>query len=132
VTVTETIPAAARGGVTLSLHGDRLRYRSPAGALTPDLRAAVTEHKPALIHILSTSPDSPEYGEALVGVMAALGWGRVERRPRRCYACRTVNWRERPTGGWICATCHGVAPPLARTAGSLVTTPPPSRAHEGT
>ena len=130
MTLNDTIAAAARAGVALTLDGDRLRYRALVGALTPDLRAAVTAHKAALIHILSTSAGSSEYGEALVAVMAALGWERVERRPRRCYACRTVNWRERPTDGWVCATCHGDAPPPARTADSLVATPPPARAHE--
>ena len=49
----------------------------------------------------------------------------------RCYACRTVNWRERPTGGRVCATCHAAAPRPARTAGSLVATPPVSHEHEG-
>ncbi len=32
---------------------------------------------------------------------------RREARPiRRCYACRTVNWRERLSGGWVCGVCH--------------------------
>ena len=35
------------------------------------------------------------------------------REPRpigRCYACRTVSWRERPSGGWVCGVCHPSAP----------------------
>ena len=131
MTVYDTIARAARAGVSLSLDSGRLRYRAPAGALTPDLRAAITEHKSALIHILSTSPGNPEYGVALAGVAAALGWRRAERRPRRCYACRTTNWRERPTGGWVCDTCHPAAPRPASPPDSLVATSPPSHTHVG-
>jgi hypothetical protein len=37
-------------GVELKVDGDRLRYRAPAGALTPELRAALEEWKPDLVH----------------------------------------------------------------------------------
>ena len=39
--------------VTLTAHGDRLRVEAPAGALTAELRAALAEHKPALLDLLS-------------------------------------------------------------------------------
>ena len=110
MTVYDTIAAAARAGVSLSLEGDRLRYRAPAGALTPELRAGLAEHRDELRHLLILSPADPEYGEALVGVAAALGCRRVKRR-RRCYGCGGSRWWERPTGGWVCGTCHP-RPPL--------------------
>ena len=37
-------------GVILTVDGDRLRYRAPAGALTPELRAALEELKPELVY----------------------------------------------------------------------------------
>ena len=39
MTVNDTIAAAVRAGVALSLDGGRPRFRAPAGALTPDRRA---------------------------------------------------------------------------------------------
>ena len=35
--------------------GDRLRFRGPAGAITPELRAALTEHKAAIVSTLGES-----------------------------------------------------------------------------
>jgi len=35
--------------VTLRIEGDRLRYRCPAGAMTPTLRADLAEWKPDLL-----------------------------------------------------------------------------------
>ena len=110
MSVYDTIAAAARAGVSLSLDGGRLRYRAPAGALTPELRAGLADHRDELRHLLALPPDSPEYAAALAGVAAALGWQRVERRPRRCYSCRTSRWWEWPTGGLVCATCHPPPP----------------------
>ena len=109
MTVYDTIAEAARAGVSLSLDGDRLRYRAPAGALTPDLRAGLAAHKDDLRHLLALTPDSPEYGAALAGVAQALGWQRVEQR-RRCYVCGGTRWWERATGGWVCGTCHPAPP----------------------
>jgi polyketide synthase PksJ len=42
------IDVAARG-VTLHVEGGDLRVRAPKGALTPDLRAALGQHKPAIL-----------------------------------------------------------------------------------
>ena len=131
MSVQQAIAGAARAGATLYLDGEQGRCRAPKGALSPELRARLTEHRDELRHLLALTPESPEYAAALVGVGQALGWGQVERRPRRCYACRTVNWRERPTGGWVCDTCHPATPRPARTPDTPVATPLPSHAHEG-
>jgi hypothetical protein len=36
--------------VTLRIEGDALRYRAPRGTMTPDLRAALVEYKPDVLH----------------------------------------------------------------------------------
>lgn len=40
----------AAAGVTLRIEGDALRYRAPRCAMTADLRAALVEHKPDVLH----------------------------------------------------------------------------------
>ena len=47
----------ARLGVKLSLEGSSLRVRAPAGAVTPELRAALTTHKAALLEYLAAPHD---------------------------------------------------------------------------
>ena len=39
-------------GVTLAAEGDRLRVRAPVGVLTPEFRAEIAAHKPALLALL--------------------------------------------------------------------------------
>lgn len=39
--------------IGLAAHGDRLKVQAPQGALTPALRTALAEHKPALLDYLS-------------------------------------------------------------------------------
>jgi hypothetical protein len=46
----ETLQAAHDAGIVLTVDGDRLRFRAPAGALTPELRAALEELKPELLY----------------------------------------------------------------------------------
>lgn len=43
-------------GVELTPDGDRLRYRAPQGALTPELKQALAERKPELLVILGGKP----------------------------------------------------------------------------
>jgi hypothetical protein len=50
-----------RLGVKLSARGDRLHFQAPAGALTPEIKAALVLHKPALLARLEkeASPTRP-------------------------------------------------------------------------
>jgi hypothetical protein len=52
-------------GVTLTVDEDRLRYRAPAGALTPELRAAVEELKPDLLYEFQERAGILEYDAGL-------------------------------------------------------------------
>ncbi len=45
-----------RLNVKLSLAGDKLRLEAPAGILTPQLKQAIKQHKPALIALLAGQP----------------------------------------------------------------------------
>ena len=45
----DILQAAHDAGVTLTVDGDRLRYRAPAGAMTPELRADLHELKPTVL-----------------------------------------------------------------------------------
>ena len=47
----ETLAELERLGVVLEPNGDKLLYRAPQGALTPELREAITENK---VEIIST------------------------------------------------------------------------------
>jgi TubC N-terminal docking domain len=48
-----------RRGVTIQAHDDKLRVR-PKGCLTPAEQAAVREHKPELLRLLSPRPAPPD------------------------------------------------------------------------
>ena len=48
----ETLAELERLGVVLEPNGDKLRYRAPQGALTPELREAITENKAEIISTL--------------------------------------------------------------------------------
>jgi len=52
MTSSETLAELDRRGVVLEPNGDRLRYRAPQGALTPELREAITENKAEIISTL--------------------------------------------------------------------------------
>lgn len=73
-------------GVNLYLEGDRLRFRAPEGALTPDIRAAIGARRTMIINQLQGR--SPAGG-----------------RPR-CIYCNWRNWvDELPKNGRIRTTC---------------------------
>ncbi len=49
MTLGETLAELHRRGVILESNGDKLRYRAAQGALTPELREAMTENKAEII-----------------------------------------------------------------------------------
>jgi len=48
-TVREIIDEAVRRGVVLAVEGDRLSWRAPAGAMTPELIESIKGHKAAIL-----------------------------------------------------------------------------------
>jgi hypothetical protein len=58
-TPTDLLDRCRRRGITLYLDGAALRYRGPRGALTPELRQVVAEHRADLIALLGKSSKSP-------------------------------------------------------------------------
>jgi hypothetical protein len=53
VTARELLATLRRSGIELTVHGGRLRVEAPRGAVTPELRRELREHKPELIAELS-------------------------------------------------------------------------------
>src|SRR5262245_11435362 len=49
----EVLSAVYRAGIVLRAEGNRLRYDAPEGALTPELRDALAQHKAALLAALA-------------------------------------------------------------------------------
>jgi hypothetical protein len=78
----------AHSQVAIYLDGDRLRYRAPEGALTDDVRAAISTHRAAIINWLRGSvPSKPPCSG-------------------KCVACDRRNWEDHPPkDGRILTTC---------------------------
>ena len=57
MTSSETLAELDRRGVVLEPNGDKLRYRAPQGALTPELREAMAENKAEILSTLRTVGD---------------------------------------------------------------------------
>ena len=86
--VEQLLTDLAHSQVMIHLDGDRLRYRAPEGALTDDMRAAISNHRAALIEWLRSSipPKAPCSG--------------------KCVTCDRRNWEDHPPkDGRILTTC---------------------------
>jgi hypothetical protein len=66
MTFDSLLDALSAAGVLLAVEDGRLRIDAPAGALTPELRAALAEHKAALLaHLASSAEPAPALPEIL-------------------------------------------------------------------
>jgi hypothetical protein len=65
MTALDLLSVARRRGIVLAPRGDRLGYDSPPGALTPDLRSALAQHKAELLALLTADPFAARWGPAL-------------------------------------------------------------------
>lgn len=84
--VDDLLRTLADRAVELYLAGDRLCFRSPAGALTPELRDEIAAHRPAILEQLRTAATTTAAGG--------------------CGNCDWRNWRdEPPKDGRIRTTC---------------------------
>ncbi|MBI2760052.1 MAG: hypothetical protein HYX51_01335, partial [Chloroflexi bacterium] len=60
MTALELLRTLDRRGVEFTIDGDRLRYRAPAGALTPELRDAAVRLRPAMVTLLRVVKGEPD------------------------------------------------------------------------
>ena len=59
MTAQELLDLLAGRGVEITATGDRLHVDAAKGVLTPELRVALVEHKPALLELLCRPDDPP-------------------------------------------------------------------------
>ncbi len=83
--------------ITLFLDGGRLRFRAPEGALTPELRAVIAEHRAAIVERLRR------------GANGAAG------RPPRCVACDRQYWVTDPPQNGRIRTIFGKGTRVVRS-----------------
>lgn len=91
MTVHELIMALHDHGAILTVVGDRLRFRGPRLSLNDPLRAAINEHRDALMRLLTSFP---------------AGWSdRLGRQVYEPAPGRTDCWRETATSAMLCIFC---------------------------
>jgi hypothetical protein len=86
VTATDLLATLAALGVTVYAVEDRLRIKAPAGTLTPELRSALADQKPALLGLLREPPRVRAY------LCSGCGRFHFPEPAFLCYWCR--NGRE--------------------------------------
>jgi hypothetical protein len=101
MTLVELHALLGRLGVELTARGDRLHYKAPAGVMTPEIRDALTAHKPRLLALLAgvndqVRPDGPPAVEpARPAGSTDRGPPPADRHWRRIVALWPIDWRER-------------------------------------
>jgi hypothetical protein len=84
----EILREARRRGIELIANGDKIKLRSPDGALDDSLRDELARNKPAILDLLKGPELCPEG------------------RPLTCCACGSPNWWTNATHpGWHCSYC---------------------------
>lgn len=93
-------------GVVLTVNGDRINYRAPAGTLTDADKASLAAHKREILdYLLTETPPKPSFPH---GCGSTRWWWRA------------VMTEKGPRGDWLCAACH---PPFSEPAPSVPLTP---------
>ena len=92
----ELLAELNRRGVALEAVGDRLRYDAPKGALTPELRAAMAEHKAELLELIdrrlrTSATDLVAVAELLVAGQM-LGWCELPIAPHLAIRAGEAAW----------------------------------------
>ena len=89
---TSLLAALEAAGLSVTIVDGRLAI-SPASRLTADLREAIRAHRDELVAAVLAGAAGGERDDP-------AGPGRP------CAVCGSVRYWRRPTGGWVCATCH--------------------------
>lgn len=94
--ITET----QKAGIALSVAGERLRVQAPAGALTPELKAALTARKPELLAVLWRLAGMRQHTTPVPTAKAAQD---APGGPGHCFSCGDPH--EHPEAYGRCAWC---------------------------
>src|SRR5262245_37809376 len=104
MTLRELHALLGRLEIVLSVHGDRLHYQAPPGAMTPEVKTALATHKPALMRLLSAvespappPPPWPPRPAELAGPPIPPEWcgANLDGHWREALAYWPVEWRRR-------------------------------------
>ena len=99
MTAPDLLAALSAIGATVQAVEDRLRIEAPRGALTPELRAALAEQKPALLSLLREPPRVHPLHLLCVGCQGYF----MHEPATFCYWCRQA--RSRANAGPPCDGC---------------------------
>ncbi len=108
MTAGDLLAALTALGATVQAVEDRLRIQAPPGALTPELRSALAEQKPALLDLLRPVPRLRPLHLLCAGCQRYF----MHEPAMLCYWCRSKRHR-RPAGkpcegcGEACEHCLG-------------------------
>jgi hypothetical protein len=84
VTTTELLTICRHAGITLAAHGERIRVTAPTGAVTPELRAALTARKPELVQVVWRLDGMREHTEPVPTAKSAR---EAPGGPGHCFSC---------------------------------------------